>query len=158
MAGVGVAQDDGELVFRRVGEAEGGSAGVALADVDADGLVGGGFDAEAMDGGGGFDGLGVAVDSPAGAGGVFEDDGAGVGGGVVDEVLDFVDVEGGLTEDAFADGDVFDVVGVVGVVGGDSNGLIGGVGEQAALVGVDGIEEAFATEVSVFDDGEGAAV
>ena len=138
---------------------------MALADVDTDGLVGCGFDAEAVDGGGGFYGLGCltltatgVVDGPAWTGGVFEDDGAGVGGGVVDEVLDFVDVEGGLLEDAFVYGDVFDAVGVIGVVGGDADGLVGCVGEKAALVGVDGIEEAFAAEVSVFDDGEGAAV
>ena len=44
------------------------------------------------------------------------------------------------------------------VFGGDVDGLVGGVGEQALFVRVDGIEEAFAAEGAVFDDGEGAAV
>ena len=43
-------------------------------------------------------------------------------------------------------------------LGGDADGLVGGVGEQALLAGVDGVEEAFAAEVAVLDDGEGAAV
>jgi fibronectin-binding autotransporter adhesin len=42
--------------------------------------------------------------------------------------------------------------------GRDVDGLVGGVGEQAFFVGVDGVEEAFAAEVAVFDDGEAAAV
>jgi len=50
------------------------------------------------------------------------------------------------------------VASAFGVVGGDADGLIGGVGEETALGGVDGVEEAFAPEVSVFDDGEAAAV
>ena len=44
------------------------------------------------------------------------------------------------------------------VFGGDVDRLVGGVGEEAFLVGVDGVEEAFAAEVAVFYDGEGAAV
>ena len=157
-AGVGVAQDDGELVFRRVGEVVGGDAGVALADVEADGLAGGGFDAEAIEGGGGFVGFGVGVEGLALVDGVLDDDGAGVGGGVVDDVRDLGDVEGGLLEDAFAGGDVLTRLGVVGVVGGDADGLVDGVGEQALLGGMDGVEQAFAAEVAVLDDGEGAAV
>ena len=43
-------------------------------------------------------------------------------------------------------------------IGGDADGLVDGVGEQAVLVGMDGIEQAFAAEVAVLDDGEGAAV
>ena len=62
-------------------------------------------------------------------------------------------------EDAFGER-VSRVMWLRGLVafGGDVDGLVGGVGEQALLVGVDGVEEAFAAEVAVFDDGEGAAV
>ena len=51
-----------------------------------------------------------------------------------------------------------DVVRIFVVLDGCMDGLIGGVGEQAFFVGVDGVEEAFAAEVAVFDDREGAAV
>ncbi len=89
---------------------------------------------------------------------MFDDDGAGLGGGVVEEVFDFGDFAGLFFQDAFAYGDAGDVAGVVAVVGGDADGLVGGVGEEAALVGVDGVEEAFAAEAAVLDDGEAAAV
>ena len=62
------------------------------------------------------------------------------------------------TEDALGGADEGDVAGVVVAFGGDVDGLVGGVGEQALFVGVDGVEEAFAAEVAVFDDGEAAAV
>jgi hypothetical protein len=47
------------------------------------------------------------------------------------------------------------VAGGLVVVGGDVDGLVGGVGEQAFFVGVNGVEQSFAGEVAVFDDGEG---
>ncbi len=36
--------------------------------------------------------------------------------------------------------------------------MVGGVGEEALFAGVDGVKEAFAGEVAVFDEGEAAAV
>ncbi len=75
------------------------------------------------------------------------------------------EVGGGFCEDAFADFEVGGAAGVAGVGDGDADGLVGGVGEEAALVGVDGVEEAFAAEVAVLHDrkrpaieGEGGAV
>ena len=44
------------------------------------------------------------------------------------------------------------------LAGGDTDGLVGGVGEQAFFARVDGVEQAFAAEAAVFDDREGAAV
>ena len=45
-----------------LGELIGGEPVVLAADVQAHGFAGGGFDAEAVDGGGGFVGLGVGVE------------------------------------------------------------------------------------------------
>ena len=42
--------------------------------------------------------------------------------------------------------------------GGDVNGGVAGIREEAALVGLDGIEKAFAGKAVAFDDGEGAGV
>ena len=52
------------------------------------------------------------------------------------------------------EGDVVEVFRFLG----DADGLVDGVGEQALFGRMDGVEEAFAAEVAVFDDGEGAAV
>ena len=62
---VGVVEDEGELVVVGVGEVVGGEAVVLGADVEADGFAGRDFGAEAVDGGRGFFGLGVAVELPA---------------------------------------------------------------------------------------------
>lgn len=48
-AGVGVAQQKGKLVVGAVGKADVLGVGVALADVETDGLAGGDFDGEAVD-------------------------------------------------------------------------------------------------------------
>ncbi len=58
----------------------------------------------------------------------------------------------------FCDAEVGDACGSCWRRSGDADGLVGGVGEEAPLVGVDGVEEAFAAEGAVFDDGEGASV
>ena len=126
--------------------------------METDGLVGLGGDTEAIGGGGGLGGLRAGVELPALADGLLDDDGAGFGCGVVDEVFDLGELGGLLAEDTFGDGNTLDALGVVGEVGGDADGLVGGVGEETALVGMDGVEEAFAAKVSVFDDGEAAAV
>ncbi len=157
-AGVGVFEEQRELVVGGVGEAIELVEGVALADVEANGFASLGGDAKAVNGGGRFEGLRVGVDGPAGTGGVLDDDHVGLGSGVMDEVLDLGDVSGGLLQDAFADGEVLDAVGVIAMVDGDADGLVGGVGEETPLAGVDGVEEAFAGETAVLDDGEGAAI
>ena len=61
-------------------------------------------------------------------------------------------------QDAFGRGERGGLHGVVLRLGGDAHGLINGVGEQALLGGMDRVEQAFAAEVAVFDDGEGAAI
>lgn len=38
-------------------------------------------------------------------------------------------------------------MGIVAIVDGNADGLVSGVGEEAALAGVDGVEEAFAGEL-----------
>ena len=40
----------------------------------------------------------------------------------------------------------------------DARGLVGGVGEQTALAGMDGIEQAFAGKFAALEDGEAAGV
>ncbi len=162
---MGVLEEEGELVLGAVDQADVVVVGAALAYVEVDGFGRAGGELEAVGGGGGFGGCGgwfaVAVDvveGPALTDGVLDDDGAGIGGGVADVVGALGDVGGGLGEDALGDFKVGGAAGVAGVGDRDADGLVGGVGEEAALVGVDGVEEAFAAEVAVFDDGEGAAV
>jgi hypothetical protein len=85
---------------------------------------------------------------------VFDDDHAGVSGGVVDDVGDLGDLFAMQDDNALGRGDGGDAGGVEPRLCGDADGLIDGVGEQALLGGMDGIEQAFATEVAVLDDGE----
>ena len=162
---VGVGEDDVELVLVGSGEVVGGVGGMAGSDVEADGVAGGDLGAEAVDGRGGLDGFGVGaggvletVELPVADDGKFGDDGAAGGGGVVEDERELVLLGALDAEDAAGATDEGDVAGGEIAFGGGVDGLVGGVGEQALFVGVDGIEEAFAAEGPVFDDGEGAAV
>jgi hypothetical protein len=99
------------------------------------------FGAKTVDGGSRFFGFGVAVELPSGYDGDFGDDGAVVSGGVVEDKGDFVEVGAVDVEDALGGGDLSEVVGGLVAFGGDVNGLVGGVGEEAFFVGVDGVDD-----------------
>jgi hypothetical protein len=154
----GFVEEELELLVVGVGEAVGGVAVALAADVEANGLAGVELGAEAIDGGRGFFGFGLGVEGPASDDGHFGDDGAMVSGGVVEDKGDLVDVSAMDVEDAAGAAEKRDAVGCFVAFGGDVDGLVGGVGEEAFFVRVDGVEEAFAAEVAVFDEGEAAPV
>src|SRR5665213_1288804 len=155
---VGVVEDVGELVIVGVGELIAVYLVVLQADGQAHGFARRGFDAETVDGGGGFFRLGVGFKAEALLDVVFDHNGAAVGGGVVDDVRNLADFGAMDAQHSLGGADEGDAADVFVAFGGDVDGLVGGVGEQAALVGVDGIEETFAAEVAVFDESEAAAV
>jgi len=155
---IGVAKDDGELLIGVVNETIMQLEEATLADVEANGFAGSGGDAKTVGGGSGLGGLRVGVEVPALAYRLFDNDSAGIGGSIVDDVLHLGDLAGLLSEDASDDGEGEDALRVVRVVGRDGDGGIGGVGEEAALVGMDGVDETLASEVAVLNDGEAASV
>src|SRR5947209_5822956 len=116
------------------------------------------FDAEALDVGGGFFGLGFADEGPVGGPGMLEDDGAGVDVGVADGVGGGLALFGGLSHDAFGDAYVTERLAGAFAFAGDVDGIVHGVGEQALFFGADGVEDAFAGEGIGVEDGEAASV
>ena len=102
--------------------------------------------------------MGGGVEDKAGCDGVLDDHGPGVGRSVADVVGVVVDIADDLGEDALRNRQALHVAGAG--VGGerDVDGLVGGVGEQAAFVGVDGVEQAFAAEAAGLDDRERPAI
>src|SRR6185503_12754830 len=129
---------------------------MTLADVEANRLVRLNLDTEAVHGSGSLDRLRFGIDPPAVANWPFEYEYARFCRGVVDKILNLLDVYAVLLEHALADADPVHVLCVVRVVCRHAYRLIHCVGEQSLLGGMDRLQQAFAPEAAVLDDGERA--
>src|SRR5205814_7193142 len=104
----------------------------------------------------GFLWFGFGFERGVGPARMFDDDDSGFIGAVGHGVGVLGDFAGGFDHHPVVHGDVVEGAGVGETGAMDLDGLAGCLGEEAALAGMDGIEEAFGGKLAALEDGEAA--